>query len=116
MHVIDDYMNTLFFTSPYSRSIRTIRMEYGLLGKKYVLRTFDGEITSHGEREDLPKEEFFDKEQELLKQVHERKNVLVGVSWSIGKNLWIIQNKQSTSQPSFLKTDGIDSQVSLNYK
>ena len=51
-----------------------------------------------------------------MKQVHERKNVLVGGSWSIGKDLWIIQNKQSTSQPSFLKTDGIDSQVSLNYK
>ena len=91
-------------------------MEYGILGKKYVLRTFDGEITLHGERESLPKEEFFEKEQELLKQVHERKNVLVDGSWSIGKDLWIFQNKQYTSQPSFLKTDGIDSQVSLNYK
>ena len=58
----------------------------------------------------------FENEQELLKKVYDRKNVLVGGSWSIGKDLWIIQNKQSTSQPSFLKTDGIDSQVSLNYK
>ena len=58
----------------------------------------------------------FKKEQELLKQVHERKNVLVGGSWSIGKDLWIIQNKQSTSQPSFLKTDGLDSRVSFNLK
>ena len=91
-------------------------MEYGLFGNKYVLRTFDGEITLNGEREDLSKEEMFEKEQELLKQVHERKNVLVGGSWSIGKDLWIIRNKQSTSQPSFLKTDGIDSQVSFNHK
>ena len=53
-------------------------MEYGLFGKKYVLRTFEGEITLHGEREDLPKEEISEKEQELLKQVNERKNVLVG--------------------------------------
>ena len=105
MHVIDDYMNTLYFTSHYSRSIRTIRMEYGLFGRKYLLRTFDGEITLHGEREYLPKEEIFEKEQELLKQVHERKNVLVGGSWWIGKDLWFIQNKQSTSQPSFLKTE-----------
>ena len=88
-------------------------MEYGLFSKKYVLRTFEGEITLHGEREDLPKEEIFEKEQELLKQLHERKIVLVGGSWRIGKDLWIIQNKQSTSQPSFLKTDGIDSQVSF---
>ena len=79
------------------------------------MRTFEGEINWEGEKEDLPKEEIFEKEQELLEQVHERKNVLVGGSWSIGKDLWIIQNKQSTSQPSFLKTDGIDSQVSLNY-
>ncbi len=73
MHVIDDHMNTLFFTLPYSRSIRTVRMEYGLFGKKYELRTFEGEITLHGEREDLPKEEISEKEQELLKQVHDRK-------------------------------------------
>ena len=116
MHVIDGYMNTLFFTSPYSHSIRTIRIEYGLFGKKYVLRTFDGETTLHGEREDLPKEEIFEKEHELLKQVYERKNVLVGGSWSIGKDLWIIQNKQSTSQPSILETDAIDSKVSFNQK
>ena len=91
-------------------------MEYGLLGKKYVLRTFDGEITLRGEREDLAKEEIFEKEQELLKHVREQKNVLVSGSWRIGKDLWIIQNKQSTSLPSFLKTDGIYSQVSFNHK
>ena len=86
-------MKHLYFTLPYSRAIRTVRSEYGLFGKKYVLRTFDGEITLHDEREDLPKEEIFEKEQELLKQVHERKNVLVSGSWGIGKDLWIIQNK-----------------------
>ena len=109
-------MNHLYFTLPYSPSLRTIRIEYGLFGKNYVLRTFEGEITLHGEREDLPKEEIFEKEQELLKKVHERKNVLVGSSWRIGKDLWIIQNKQSTSQPSFLETDRIYSQVSFNHK
>ena len=91
-------------------------MEYGLFGKKYVLNTFEGEITLHGERENLPKEEIFEKEQELLKQVQERKNVLVGGSWRIGKDLWINQNKQSISQPLFLKTDRIDSQVPFNHK
>ena len=70
-------------------------MEYGLLGKKYVLRTFDGEITLHGEREDLPKEEIFEKEHELLKKVYDQKNVLVGGSWSLGKDLWIFQGKNN---------------------
>ena len=70
-------------------------MEYGQLGKKYVLRTFEGEINWEGEKEDLPKEEMFEKEQELLKKVYDRKNVLVGGSWSLGKDLWIFQGKNN---------------------
>ena len=70
-------------------------MEYGQLGKKYVLRTFEGEINWEGEKEDLPKEEMFEKEQELLKKVYDRKNVLVGGSWSLGKDLWIIQEENN---------------------
>ena len=35
----------------------------------------------------------FEKEQELLKQFHERENILAGGSWSIGKDLWIIQEE-----------------------
>ena len=57
-------------------------MEYGQLGNKYVLRTFEGEINWEGEKEDLPKEEMFEKEQELLKKVYDRKMflwVVVGV-------------------------------------
>ena len=70
-------------------------MEYGQLGKKYVLRTFEGEISGEGEKKDLPKEEMFEKEQELLKKVYDRKNVLVGGSWSLGKDLWIIQEENN---------------------
>ena len=70
-------------------------MEYGQLGKKYVLRTFEGEINWEGEKEDLPKEEMFEKEQELLKKVYDRKNVLVGGSWSLGKDLWIVQEENN---------------------
>ena len=70
-------------------------MEYGQLGKKYVLRTFEGEISGEGQKADLPKEEMFEKEQELLKKVYDRKNVLVGGSWSFGKDLWIIQEENN---------------------
>ena len=35
----------------------------------------------------------FEKEQELLKKVHDRKNVLEVGSWSLGKDLWIIQEE-----------------------
>ena len=37
----------------------------------------------------------FEKEQELLKKVYDRKNVLVGGSWSIAKDLWIIQEENN---------------------
>ena len=37
-------MKTLYFTSPYRRSLRTIRLEYGQVKKKFVLRTFEGKI------------------------------------------------------------------------
>ena len=70
-------------------------MEYGQLGKKYVLRTYEGEINWEGEKEDLPKEEMFEKEQELLKKVYDQKNVLVGGSWNLGKDLWIFQEKNN---------------------
>ena len=48
----------------------------------------------------------FEKEQELLKKVYDRKNVLVGGSCSIWKGLMDYSGrKQSISQPSFLSTD-----------
>ena len=37
----------------------------------------------------------FEKEQVLLKKVYDRKNVLVGGSWSLGKDLWIIQEENN---------------------
>ena len=37
----------------------------------------------------------FEKEQELLKKVYDRKNVLVGGSWSLGKDLGIIQEENN---------------------
>ena len=37
----------------------------------------------------------FEKEQELLKKVYDRKNVLVGGSCSLGKDLWIIQEENN---------------------
>ena len=59
----------------------------------------------------------FEKVQELLKKVYDRKNILVGGSWSLGKDLWIIQEeKQSFCQQSFLSNDWIGSQVSSNYQ
>ncbi len=102
-------MKTLYFTSPYRRSLRTIRLEYGQVKKKFVLRTFEGNINRRKVSEDgSPKEEFFEDEQELLKKVHETKKGLL-------EGRWIVKNKQSFSQPSFLKTEIIDGKVGFEF-
>ena len=101
-------MKELYFTSPYRRSLRTIRLEYGQVKKKFVLRTFEGEINGRGEAESPPKEEEFDDEQELLKKVYETKSGLL-------EGRWIVQNKQSISQPSFISTNVMDGEVSVEF-
>ena len=57
----------LNYTLKDRKSIKTLRIEYGQLGLKFVLRMFEGQIERRGERENLPKEILFDDEQELLK-------------------------------------------------
>jgi len=101
-------MNTLYFTSPYRRSIRTIRLEYGQVKKKFVLRTFEGNINRRRVSEGSPREEVFEDEQELLKKVHKTKKGLL-------EGRWIVQNKESISQHSFLKTEIIDGKVGFEF-
>ena len=101
-------MNTLYFTSPYRRSLRTIRLEYVEVKNKFVIRTFEGIIGRKVSEEGSPKEEVFEDEQELLKKVHETKKGLL-------EGRWIVKNKQSFSQPSFLKTEIIDGKVGFEF-
>ena len=101
-------MKELYFTSPYRISTRTIRLQYGQVKKVFILRTYDGEINSRRESESPPKEEVFEDEQGLLKKVYETKSGLL-------EGRWIVQNKQSISQPSFLKTEIVDGKISFEF-
>ena len=101
-------MKELYFTSPYRRSTRTIRLEYGQVKKVFILRTYDGEINCSGTSEDSPKEQVFIDEQGLLKKVYETKSGLL-------EGRWIVQNKQSISQPSFISTNVMDGEVSIEF-
>ena len=105
---LDYWMKELYFTSPYRRSLRTIRLEYGQVKKKFVLGTFEGENNGKWESESPPKEEVFEDEQELLKKVYETKKGLL-------EGRWIVQNKQSFSQPSFISTNVVDGEVSVEF-
>jgi len=101
-------MKELYFTSPYRRSLRTIRLEYGKVKKKFVLRTFEGNINRRRVSEGSPREEVFEDEQELLKKVHKTKKGLL-------EGRWIVKNKESISQPTFLRTEIIDGKVGFEF-
>ena len=101
-------MKELYFTSPYRRFLRTVRLEYGQV-KKVFLRTYDGGINGKGESESSPKEQVFTDEQELLKKVYETKSGLL-------EGRWIVQKKQSISQPSFISTNVVDGEVSVEFE
>ena len=101
-------MKELYFTLPYRRCKKTVRLEYGQVKKKFIVRTFDGEINGKRTSEDSPKEEVFADQQEMLKKVYEIKNGLM-------ESRWVIQDKESISQPSFLKTEIIDGAISFEF-
>ena len=101
-------MRELYFTSPYRRSLRTVRLEYGQVNKVFILRTFEGGINGRGVSENPTSEEVFDDEQGLLKKVYETKSGLL-------EGRWIVQNKQSISQPSFISTNVVDGEVSVEF-
>ena len=64
--------------------------------------------TVEGESENPPKEEVFEDEQGLLKKVHKTKKGLL-------EGRWIVKNKQSFSQPTFLRTEIIDGKISFEF-
>ena len=74
-----------------------------------VVRTFEGGINGKGGSESPPKEEVCEDEQELLKKVYETKKGLL-------EGRWIVQNKQSISQPSFISTNVVDGEVSVEFE
>ena len=49
-------MNQLFFTTQNRRSLKTVRLNYGLEGMKYIIQIYEGEVNGHGEKEGLPTE------------------------------------------------------------
>ena len=106
---LDYWMKELYITSPYRRSLRTVRLEYGQVKKKFIWGTIEGEINGRGESESPPKEEVFEDEQGLLKKVYETKSGLL-------EGRWIVQNKQSISQPSFISTNVVDGEVSVEFE
>ena len=100
-------MNTLFFTHQQRRSTKTLRLQYGLEGMKYIIQVYEGEINGHGEKEGLPTEYQYEFEQEMLKHVHDLKN-------EIKVNGWFQRDTPVVSQTSFLRSG--NSYAELGFK
>ena len=88
-------MNQLFFTTQNRRSLKTLRLHYGLEGMKYIIQMYEGEINGHGEKEGLPTEFQYEFEQEMLKHVHDLRNEL-------RENGWVQRESPEIHQTSFL--------------
>ena len=69
---------------------------------------FDGQIDRRGERENLPKEILFEGEQELLEKIHDIKKELKESEWSE-------REPPKITQPSFLRTDLGEEEVSCRF-
>jgi len=65
-------------------------------------------MNGRGTSESPPKEEVFEDEQGLLKKVHKTKKGLL-------EGRWIVKNKQSFSQPSFIRTEIVDGKISFEF-
>ena len=110
-------MRELYFVSSYRKSIRTIHFQYGyagkndfackndFAGKRFILKITSGEINGRGTSEGNTEEVVFEGEQELLKGVYERKKELLDTK------RWEITEKQSATQPSFIRNDLINGEI-----
>ena len=102
-------MNSLYYTLKDRKSLKTtLRIEYGQLGLKFVLRMVEGQIDIRGDREDLPKEILFEGEQKMLKQIHDLKKRL-------GTEGWSEKEPPTVTQPSFLRTDLGEDELSFKF-
>jgi len=101
-------MKELYFTLPYRWSKKPVRLEYGQVKKKFIVRTYNGGTNGRGTSPDAPKEEVFEREQEMLKRVQEIKKGHMG-------SRLVIQDKEPISKPSFLKTEIIDGAISFEF-
>ena len=102
-------MNTLFFTTQNRRSLKTLRLHYGLEGMKYIIQIYEGEINGHGEKERLPEEFQYEFEQEMLKHVHDLKN-------EIRENGWWERDSPEVSQILFLRSEKSDAELGFKFE
>ena len=102
-------MKQLSFTHQHRRSTKTLRLNYGQEGMKYIIQIYEGEINGHREKEGLPTEYQYEFEQEMLKHVHDLMKDLREKGW------WERETPE-VSQTSFLRSDESDAQLGFKFE
>ena len=105
-------MKELYFTKPYRRSIRTLRLEFGEVNNKFLLKFIDGEINLKDKSEFSPIEKVYDDEQEMLKNVWETRKQL-------SDERWIMRTKEespTTKQTSFIRLKTMNGDLSMEFE
>ena len=111
MDVRKKYLKELYFVKRERRSLRTLRIEFGEVNNKYLLKLIDGEINLKWKSEFSPIESVYDDEQEMLKKLWETRKQL-------SEERWILKTKEDspkTTQPSVITLKTIDGFLSMEY-
>ena len=104
-------MNELFFSKPYRRSLKTLRLESGEINNKFHLKSIEVGINGKGTSEFSPREEVFDNDQVMLKEVWELRKRLSEDSWTLETK----EDSPTTQQTSFITLKTIDGDLSMEY-
>ena len=107
-------MNELYFTKTNREIIQVVRLEYGQLGEKYVLKTFEGEENPNGlflNKSIFPREEMFDNDQVMLNEVWETRKRLSEDRWTFEA----LEESPKTNQTLFITLKTIDGDLSMEY-
>jgi hypothetical protein len=104
-------MNELYFTKPYRRSLKTLILEFGEINNKFLLKSIECEINGKGTTEFSPREEVFDNDQVMLKEVWELRKRL-------SEDRWTLETKEestTTHQTFFITLKTIEGDLSMEY-
>ena len=76
-------MNELYFVRRKRGNYKTLRLEFGEIKNKFLLKFIEGEINPEGKSESFPVETFYDDEQEMLKKVLKMREQLTEERWML---------------------------------
>ena len=88
-----------------------MRLEFGEINNKFLLKSIEGEINGKGTTEFSPREEVFEDDQVMLKEVWELRKRLTEDRWTLETK----EDSPTTQQTSFITLKTIDGDLSMEY-